>query len=85
MNLKQVSDEIKKRLSNIFMPGADGVRPFAISLGKYGSDPLWKDHLLFNEYFHGDTGRGLGANHQTGWTALIADCLRARVDKNRED
>jgi hypothetical protein len=85
MNLKQVSDEIKKRLSSIFMPGKDGVRPFAVSLGKYGGDPLWKDHILFNEYFHGDSGRGLGANHQTGWTALIADCLRACVDKNRED
>ena len=76
MNLDQVACELKRRLSSIFLPGADGVRPYAQSLGKYANDPLWRDNLLFNEYFHGDSGRGLGAEHQTGWTALIADCLR---------
>ena len=77
MDLDGVAKEIKNRLARIFLPGKDGVRPFAASLGRYANDPLWKDHLLFNEYFHGDNGRGLGASHQTGWTALVADCLRS--------
>jgi hypothetical protein len=77
MSLDGVAREIKNRLAKIFLPGTDGTRPFAASLGRYASDPLWKDHLLFNEYFHGDNGRGLGASHQTGWTALVADCLRS--------
>jgi hypothetical protein len=77
MDLDQVAQEIKKRLAKIFLPGQDGTRPYAVSLGRYANDPLWKDHLLFNEYFHGDNGRGIGASHQTGWTALVADCLRS--------
>jgi hypothetical protein len=77
MNLHEVAHEIRRRLASIFLPGADGGRPYAASLGRYANDPLWRDHLLFNEYFHGDNGRGLGATHQTGWTALVADCLRA--------
>ena len=76
MNLGQVAEEIKRRLASIFMPGPDGTRPYAQSLGPFANDPLWRNNLLFNEYFHGDNGRGLGASHQTGWTALIADCLR---------
>ena len=76
MNLKEVSREIRRRLASIFLPGPDGTRPYAASLGRYANDPLWRNNLLFNEYFHGDNGRGLGAGHQTGWTALIADCLR---------
>jgi hypothetical protein len=77
MNLHEVAQEIRRRLANIFLPDENGLRPFAASLGRYGTDPLWRNHLLFNEYFHGDNGRGLGASHQTGWTALVADCLRA--------
>jgi hypothetical protein len=77
MDLDQVAREIKRRLAAIFLPGKDGTRPFAVSLGRYANDPLWRDHLLFNEYFHGDTGRGIGASHQTGWSSLIADCLRS--------
>jgi hypothetical protein len=77
MNLMDVSKEIKRRLASIFLPGPDGTRPYAASLGPYANDPLWRDHILFNEYFHGDNGRGLGANHQTGWSGLIADCLRS--------
>jgi hypothetical protein len=81
MNLDAVASEIKQRLSRIFLPGKDGTRPYAVSLGKYANDPLWRNNLLFNEYFHGDNGRGLGAAHQTGWTALIADCLRRLAPK----
>jgi hypothetical protein len=77
LDLMEVANEIKRRLASIFLPGPDGSRPCSASLGRYANDPLWRDHLLFNEFFHGDNGRGLGANHQTGWTALIADCLRS--------
>jgi hypothetical protein len=76
MTLREAANEIRRRLASIFLPGKDGVRPYAQSLGRYANDPLWRDHLLFNEYFHGDNGRGLGATHQTGWTAVVADCLR---------
>jgi len=81
MNLRDVSKEIKRRLASLFLPGPDGARPYAASLGRYANDPLWRNHLLFHEYFHGDNGRGLGAGHQTGWTALIADCLRDMAAK----
>ena len=79
--LREVAQEIRRRLASIFLPGPDGVRPYAQSLGRYANDPLWRNNLLFNEYFHGDNGRGLGATHQTGWTALVADCVRNLVKK----
>jgi hypothetical protein len=85
MTLREASNEIRRRLASIFLLGADGVRPYAQSLGRYANDPLWRDHLLFNEYFHGDNGRGLGATHQTGWTALVADCLRNLGKKDEEE
>ncbi|MBI4586080.1 MAG: glucosidase, partial [Planctomycetes bacterium] len=74
-NLKQVAGEIAARLSRLFLPGPDGRRPFNGPDGKLSTDPHWKDLILFHEYFHGETGRGLGASHQTGWTALVARCL----------
>eukprot|EP01112_Ceratiomyxa_fruticulosa_P015171 TRINITY_DN4435_c0_g1_i2.p1 TRINITY_DN4435_c0_g1~~TRINITY_DN4435_c0_g1_i2.p1 ORF type:complete len:900 (-),score=186.28 TRINITY_DN4435_c0_g1_i2:100-2799(-) len=80
MNLAQVSNEIKRRLSSIFLPDKNGVRPYAISLGKFAKDPFWSDNLLFNEYFDGNNGRGLGSLHQTGWTSLVVDCLRSLAD-----
>jgi hypothetical protein len=82
MDLAAVALELRRRLASIFLPGPDGVRPYAQSLGRYANDPLWRDHLNFYEYFHGDNGRGLGASHQTGWTALIADFLRG-LSKHR--
>ena len=78
-NLREVAREIKGRLGALFLPGPDGMRPSAASLGRYANDPLWRNNILFNEYFHGDNGRGLGAQHQTGWTALVADCLRGHL------
>jgi len=75
MNLKQVAHEISRRLSSLFLPGADGKRPCHGNDARYAADPHWKDLVLFYEYFHGDTGRGCGANHQTGWTALAVRCL----------
>ena len=75
LNLKQVAQEISRRLATIFLPDEKGRRPCHGDDARYADDPHWRDLLLFHEYFHGDTGRGLGANHQTGWTALAARCL----------
>ena len=72
MNLKAVAEELSRRLVRLFLPGSDGRRPCHGNDPRYASDPAFKDLLLFHEYFHGDTGRGLGASHQTGWTALVS-------------
>jgi glycogen debranching enzyme len=75
MDLWQVSAEISRRLTRIFLPGKDGRRPFSGANGVFKEDPFWRDLVLFYEYFHGDTGAGLGAAHQTGWTGLVAKLL----------
>ncbi len=74
-DLWQVSQEISRRLTRIFLRGKDGKRPFAGGQELFNSDPNWRDLILFYEYFHGDNGAGLGANHQTGWTGLVAKLL----------
>ena len=75
MNLQQVADELRRRLARLFLPDASGHRPCHGNEQRYATDPHWKDLVLFYEHFHGDTGRGLGASHQTGWTALAALCI----------
>jgi hypothetical protein len=72
MNLFEVAREIAARLTRIFTRGASGRRPVYGNMEKFQSDPHWRDHILFYEYFHGDTGAGLGASHQTGWTGMVA-------------
>jgi hypothetical protein len=72
VNLKEVAHELARRLSSLFLPDAGGRRPCHGEDTVYAVDPHWKDLVLFYEYFHGDTGRGVGASHQTGWTALAA-------------
>ncbi|MFO0807615.1 MAG: glucosidase [Gemmataceae bacterium] len=72
MTLYQVAEEITRRLSNIFLKDKDGRRPVYGGTWKFQNDPHWRDCLQFFEYFHGDNGAGLGANHQTGWTGVIA-------------
>ncbi len=62
-------------LMSIFMRGKDGKRPVFGDIDKFQNDPLWNDYILFHEYFHGDTGVGLGASHQTGWTGLVASLI----------
>jgi hypothetical protein len=74
-NLAQVAQFLRERLAKLFVPGADGRRPCHGPCPRFGADPHWRDLLLFHEYFHGDDGTGLGASHQTGWTALIAPTL----------
>ncbi len=75
MTLFEVSKEIGRRLSNIFLRDANGRRPVYGGTKKFQEDPYWRDYILFYEYFHGDNGAGLGASHQTGWTGVIARTL----------
>ena len=75
VNLNQVADELSQRLVNLFVRNDGGKRPFYGGVHQFQNDPLWRDHLLFYEYFHGDNGAGIGASHQTGWTALVAKLL----------
>ncbi|MFO0852731.1 MAG: glucosidase [Gemmataceae bacterium] len=72
MTLYQVAEEIGRRLANIFLKGEDGRRPVYGGTETFQSDPHWRDLILFYEYFHGDSGAGLGASHQTGWTGVVA-------------
>jgi hypothetical protein len=76
LNLWQVATELSRRLTRIFLRGADGRRPVYGGAEKFQRDPLWRDLLLFYEYFHGDNGAGIGAGHQTGWTGLVAKLLQ---------
>jgi Glycosyl hydrolase family 63 C-terminal domain len=76
MNLWEVSQELSRRLSRIFLQDSDGKRPVYRDLDKFQNDENWRDLILFHEYFHGDTGAGIGASHQTGWTGLVAKLLQ---------
>jgi hypothetical protein len=76
MTLEEVAAELSRRLSRIFLRGADGRRPVFGENAVFQHDPHWRDLVPFHEYFHGDTGNGLGASHQTGWTALVAKMLQ---------
>ena len=83
-SLGQVADELERRLLRLFLPDANGRRPLWGAQEKFQRDPAWRDQILFYEYFHGDTGEGLGASHQTGWTALVGALIANRgVAKRR--
>ena len=72
---RAMGEEIARRLIGMFRRDASGKRPVFGDAAKFQDDPFWRDHLLFHEYFHGDTGAGLGASHQTGWTGLVANLI----------
>jgi hypothetical protein len=76
VTLREVAHDLNRRLCSLFLPGPDGREPWQGDWDIYVKDPNWKGLKCFNEYFHADTGRGCGADHQTGWTALIARCMR---------
>ena len=76
LNLWEVAAELSRRLARIFLRGRDGRRPVYGGTEKFQRDPHWRDLILFHEYFHGDTGAGIGASHQTGWTGLVAKLLQ---------
>jgi hypothetical protein len=77
LHLGEVAVELSRRLCSIFLRGSDGHRPVFGDSPMEQDDPHFRDNVLFYEFFHGDTGRGLGASHQTGWTALVALLLRS--------
>jgi hypothetical protein len=76
--LDQVAADLRRRLIDLFVVGPDGRRPCFGGVDRLQRDPAWSGNLVFNEYFHGDNGAGLGASHQTGWTGLVADLIRGR-------
>ncbi len=78
MSLAEVAGELSRRLVSLFLPGPDGRRPAHGDNATIAADPAWRDLIWFHEYFHGDTGAGLGASHQTGWTGLVVHLLCAK-------
>jgi hypothetical protein len=78
VTLDQVAAGLRQRLIDLFLVGPDGRRPCFGWVDRLQRDPAWSGNLVFNEYFHGDNGAGLGASHQTGWTGLVADLIRGR-------
>lgn len=76
MTLKEVATNLSQRLTRIFLKDESGKRPFNGGTEKFQTDPNWRDLILFNEYFNGDNGAGLGASHQTGWTGLVAKLIQ---------
>ena len=80
----EIAQDLSDRIIAIWLPGPDGRRPLYGGTERLQTDPAWKDNILFNEYFHGDNGAGLGAMHQTGWTALVVDLILAPPSAGRE-
>jgi hypothetical protein len=76
MNLFEVAKEISDRLTRIFLRDGRNRRPVYGGTEMFQTDPHWRDHILFYEYFHADNGAGLGASHQTGWTGLVAKLIQ---------
>jgi hypothetical protein len=76
MTLGEVAADLSRRLIRLFLRNADGLRPIYGGVEVLQNDPHWRDLILFNEYFHGDNGAGLGAGHQTGWTGLVAKLIQ---------
>jgi hypothetical protein len=85
MNLWQISLELQRRMIALFKRNADGKRPFNGEVALFQDDPHWRDQILFHEYFNGETGEGLGASHQTGWTALVAKMIQQLGDYGGAD
>jgi hypothetical protein len=85
MSIDAAANEIMGRLSRLFLKNGSGVRPVLRYHEKLAHDPHFRDYVLFHEYFHGDTGRGVGASHQTGWTGLIAKLLMPRLPREISD
>jgi hypothetical protein len=85
MTLHEVAVELSQRLTKIFLRDASGRRPFNGGVEKFQTDPHWRDLILFNEYFHGDNGAGIGASHQTGWTGLVVKLIQECGEKKVPD
>ena len=83
LTLWEVAAELSRRLARIFLQDDKGERPVYQGIPKFQTDPNWNHCILFHECFHGDTGRGVGANHQTGWTGLIAKLLQQNGESEK--
>jgi hypothetical protein len=83
LTLWDVAAGLSRRLSQIFLRDEKGERPVYRGIQKFQSDPNWNDLILFHEYFHGDTGRGVGASHQTGWTGLVTKTLQQSGESSK--
>ena len=83
LTIEEVAAELSRRLTRIFLRDEEGIRPVFGHQPRTQTDPHFRDYLLFFEYFHGDTGRGVGASHQTGWTGLVAKLLQPRRRESR--
>jgi hypothetical protein len=83
VTLAAAADDLRDRLVSLFLVGPDGRRPCFGWVERFQQDPRWRDNLLFNEYFHGDNGAGLGASHQTGWTGIVADLIVRGLNSDR--
>lgn len=84
MTLFEVAQELSRRLTFIFLPDANGRRPVYGDCETFQTDPHWKNYILFYEYFNGDTGEGIGASHQTGWTGCIARIMQSMGEITKE-
>ena len=82
LTLSETAQQLSRRLVSLFQLGEDGYRPCFGEAHRYSDVPHWRDLLLFHEYFHAETGEGLGASHQTGWTALVVRLIREQHEKN---
>jgi len=82
LTLEQIADELATRLERLFLKNEQGVRPVLGQYRQMQQDPHFRDYVLFYEYFCGDTGRGVGATHQTGWTGLVAKLLKPRLPEH---
>jgi hypothetical protein len=82
MTLHEVAAELSRRLSRIFLRDSNGRWPVFGGIDTFQTDPHWRDLILFHEYFHGDNGAGVGASHQTGWTALVAKLLQQSGERS---
>jgi hypothetical protein len=80
LTIAEIAAELSRRLTRLFLKDENGERPVLKYHPKLARDPHFKDLVLFHEYFHGDTGRGVGASHQTGWTGLVAKLIQPRDD-----
>jgi hypothetical protein len=83
MSLWEVAEELSRRMTSIFLRDENGRRPLFGNMEKFQTDPDWQNLLLFHEYFHGDSGAGVGANHQTGWTGLVVKLMQQSGERAR--
>ena len=85
MTLWEVAGELSRRMTNIFLRDENGRRPVFGNLEKFQTDPHWRDLVLFHEYFHGDSGAGVGASHQTGWTGVVTKLMQQSGESSKRN